>query len=148
MLNAIAPSVLVISKLGSGVSELDPPVMPTRNVPPRFGVVAERRLDDDDEPHAAIRPPAPSARPPLAAFSTKVRRDIRLISVSSLSELSLCLRRVDRTRYLAGPPEGNSAAEAPGSPSGGGKASNGWCGVVVAWVLGGCDLHAYGFSFC
>jgi hypothetical protein len=57
-------------------------------VPPCVGVPAELALaaDDepaaegvDEEPQAASSPPAPSTNPPLAAFSSSVRRVIWLI---------------------------------------------------------------------
>jgi hypothetical protein len=75
--------------LGSDVSELEPPVRPACSVPPCLGVPAELDVcaaddafedDDDDPPHDASSPPAPSATPPLVASSSKVRRDIRLMT--------------------------------------------------------------------
>jgi hypothetical protein len=53
---------------------------PACSVPPCLGVPVGSLLEEDDEeePQAAIKPPAPSARLPLAVFSSRVRRVIML----------------------------------------------------------------------
>src|SRR5580700_2790821 len=72
-----AKSALLIALRGSSESELDPPLIAARSVPPRRGFPALRLragVPDGEPPHALSSPEAPTATEPrTAAFANSLR---------------------------------------------------------------------------